>query len=377
MYFCRWFDISIMKTILTYLLILTSTIAFAQKTCTSNPTTLAADIDFSTITWTASGGATTTECNNMADGVSTFTGNVVINIANGVTVTMDTDVTIDGNYSITNQGTSYINVPVGSDVVVTGDMGDASNNNVEYNVDGSLQVDGTLSGKNGNGFTGSGTVDAGALDFQQEPTCPTGDCPTISADTCEPAASTFCTTTVTPIILASFSVHSYENLIRVNWSTASEENNEYFTIERSSNGVDFHELAFIPGAGNSLELLSYSYTDNNPFEGVSYYRLKQTDYDGTSETFKIAVVEFYGNSEPVKIIQQISSPNEITVFSNLDEENTATVYDVMGRSSIAFSLKQGENTIDLSSLSNQSGVYYIRIVNALGKELKSERIYIK
>lgn len=66
------------------------------------------------------------------------------------------------------------------------------------------------------------------------------------------------------------------------WTTASEQNNDYYTIERTIDGVHFENIGSIGGGGNSTSLLNYTIFDNNPIEGISYYRLKQTDYDGNT-----------------------------------------------------------------------------------------------
>lgn len=83
-----------------------------------------------------------------------------------------------------------------------------------------------------------------------------------------------------PISLISFDANYVNDAIELTWETASELNNNYFTIEKSSNAIDFKEIGKINGAGNSNEVLGYNYWDYSLIEEVSYYRLKQTDYDG-------------------------------------------------------------------------------------------------
>ncbi|PWH86432.1 T9SS type A sorting domain-containing protein [Brumimicrobium oceani] len=88
-----------------------------------------------------------------------------------------------------------------------------------------------------------------------------------------------------PIKLISFSseLNIDNSTVDLNWRTASETNNDYFTIEKSQDGFSWEILENIEGAGNSTASLSYSTTDRSPYNGVSYYRLKQTDYDGKYE----------------------------------------------------------------------------------------------
>jgi hypothetical protein len=75
------------------------------------------------------------------------------------------------------------------------------------------------------------------------------------------------------------------------WITSSERDNDYFTIEYSEDGYRWESIANIKGAGNSTEVLGYSFNHYGYANGINYYRLKQTDYDGTSETFKIVSVD--------------------------------------------------------------------------------------
>jgi len=93
-------------------------------------------------------------------------------------------------------------------------------------------------------------------------------------------ATTNTTTTPLPVKLENFTV-SYENpAVVASWKTATELNNDHFTLERSGTDLRFDEIARVAGAGTSNLPHSYSAIDANPFEGRSYYRLKQTDFDG-------------------------------------------------------------------------------------------------
>ncbi len=83
-----------------------------------------------------------------------------------------------------------------------------------------------------------------------------------------------------PIELISFDAKLEDNVVNLDWKTATEINNDYFTIERSSNGKDFTIVLKVNGAGNSTTVRSYHAEDEQPLSGMSYYRLKQTDYDG-------------------------------------------------------------------------------------------------
>ena len=103
-----------------------------------------------------------------------------------------------------------------------------------------------------------------------------------------------------PVEFAAVNALATQHAVQINWATASELNNDFFTVERSQNGSSFEAIATVKGAGSSLQTLSYSVTDNSPLAGTSYYRVKQTDYDGTYKYSKVVAVE-------------VSSPRQVTV----------------------------------------------------------------
>ncbi|HRS53640.1 MAG TPA: T9SS type A sorting domain-containing protein [Bacteroidales bacterium] len=126
-----------------------------------------------------------------------------------------------------------------------------------------------------------------------------------------------------PISLISFTGKKYNNSIILEWATASETNNDYFTIEKSTNTLDNWELiGTIKGAGNSNNILTYSYIDNNPINGIQYYRLKQTDYDGKYEYFKPIAVNYenYYQSKEITLYPNPAQNNVYIYLKNNDYE---------------------------------------------------------
>ena len=297
-----------------------------------------------------------------------------LTLNNNSTLTVDGSLIIYGDLIVNN--TLTLNIT--GTFIVYGNV--VMNNNADIAVSGTgaLTIEGSLTGGTNTNITtsGSGTI-AVAGDLTIQTGTVTGVASSISVGGTCLDAGVPCADAALPISLSYFMAISNQANVSINWSTATEENNDFFTLERSSSGVNFHELAIISGAGNSYDALEYTYNDNNPFEGVSYYRLKQTDFDGTTETFHVIATEFYGNSEAIQVLQNKVDLNSLKIYSNLDEENIATFYDAMGRIAKTATLRQGENIIDLSRLSSRSGIYFVRIVNALGKELKTERFIIK
>lgn len=86
-----------------------------------------------------------------------------------------------------------------------------------------------------------------------------------------------------PIELVAFTAQLVNNEVVLNWTTATEEGNDFFTVERSADGTQFEEIMEVEGAGFSSTENNYEAVDDNPLEGTSYYRLKQTDFNGRFE----------------------------------------------------------------------------------------------
>lgn len=167
-----------------------------------------------------------------------------------------------------------------------------------------------------------------------------------------------------PIELLDFSARYNGKDVDLFWSTASESNNDFFTIERTINGIDYEFINVVKGAGNSTSVLNYETIDASPYIGVAYYRLKQTDYNGTArysqlETviIKNGYVGVYPN--PAKNNIQISFTTDITDMAVI------TIMDASGRlvHSSEFTPQKGTNLIDLNILEYHSGIYIISIEN--------------
>jgi len=88
-----------------------------------------------------------------------------------------------------------------------------------------------------------------------------------------------------PITLISFEASHNNEGVLIKWSTLSQINNDYFNVQKSIDGYEWENKTTIPGAGSTNTQMDYKWLDVSPSTGVSYYRLKQTDYDGHNETF--------------------------------------------------------------------------------------------
>ena len=153
-----------------------------------------------------------------------------------------------------------------------------------------------------------------------------------------------------------------------------------FTVERSEDGLDFEFLTYVKGAGNSNTLRDYSYIDANPLYGVSYYRLMQTDYDGTSETFPMVSVE-YALQQDIEIAVY-PNPAKGKFFVDIKgyegEEVLVVVMDMMGKEhfSKVVILDFGGYTIGFDpSQKLSSGVYMV--IGSSNNKLYSKKLVIR
>ncbi|OFX19166.1 MAG: hypothetical protein A2033_02070 [Bacteroidetes bacterium GWA2_31_9] len=122
-----------------------------------------------------------------------------------------------------------------------------------------------------------------------------------------------------PIELLEFTATKINTHVELNWSTASEINNDYFTIEKTLNHDTVYEVVNVNSVENSNTLSSYSATDLNPFTGVSFYRLKQTDSNGD-----------FSYSDWVAINFNTLQPSEINIYPNPINKTESIYIDMNG-----------------------------------------------
>jgi len=189
--------------------------------------------------------------------------------------------------------------------------------------------------------------------------------------------SSYHNSTPLPIELIDFSAAIVGSNVELTWITASEINNDYFTLEQSTNGINFNILGTIDGSGNSITLKRYSFTDINPTEGVIYYRLKQTDMDGNSVYFKIISASIQKNEFSFMI-----HPNPVSgglVHLKLDSkiDVSITIFDEQGRKVYSQNIisVDGGNLCDFTLTEKLvPGIYFVSICTA--KTIKTERLAI-
>jgi hypothetical protein len=155
--------------------------------------------------------------------------------------------------------------------------------------------------------------------------------------------------------------------VNLKWATATEINNDYFTIERSADGINFDPIAIIKGAGNSNKILDYQWTDNDMLSGkVNYYRLKQTDYDGKSETFKPIPVRCNGSPLvfELNLVQNPLLEKFLMYDLNIDQDGLVQmeIVDVLGNliKTEPFYHRRGIDRYHLNVSELPQGIYWLR-----------------
>ena len=163
-----------------------------------------------------------------------------------------------------------------------------------------------------------------------------------------------------PITLRSFTAQAIKGQVLIKWATATEINNDFFTLERSQDGLKFHSLVKIDGKGNSSEQINYSYTDTGPLAGLNYYRLKQTDFSGDFEYSAVIQISNLFISDHLVVFPNPASGN---VF--IKGVTNVLVYDALGVLQISKDLTDGFGNLDLGELA--AGIYFLSITTLEGE----------
>lgn len=169
-----------------------------------------------------------------------------------------------------------------------------------------------------------------------------------------------------PVELVDFKANVLQNAVQLKWSTASETNNEGFEIEESRDGLIFQKIGEVQGNGTTFEQQEYSFEVKNPQNGISYYRLKQIDFDGQFEYSKVNSVNFRGeNREVGKFYPNPSKSGLVNLdyFAQNDDEITVSVYDMTGKLVVnqIQSLSRGNNNLSFNFSELNTGIYIVKI----------------
>ena len=227
---------------------------------------------------------------------------------------------------------------------------------------------GALSDMKGTFISHGGACNAGANCFIEGRLLSTDGAVTFNTSIIYPVYGT-----VLPIDLLSFTATNKGSHVQLNWATASETNNNYFNVERSSDRINFTSISKIHGAGNSTQILSYSAVDDIPFKGWSYYRLKQTDYNGEISYSNLEAVK--SNNDFIFDIYPNPFSGETTFYSTEElKDARLIIYNSHGQVVIQIkNISRQKVTLNCENLS--SGLYYINLLQD-GKIIVTDKLVI-
>jgi hypothetical protein len=163
--------------------------------------------------------------------------------------------------------------------------------------------------------------------------------------------------------LLNFSILQSDNSVELSWTTASETNNDYFIIEKSKDAEIFSEIVKINGAGNSDINLNYYFLDENPFTELSYYRLKQVDFNGTYSYSKTIAIKSSSSKNEIRIDPNPATTETIFYFKEeIKGETKIELLDAQGK--IIFKkFEKKEMTSYLLNLESFEKGYFISVEN--------------
>lgn len=144
-----------------------------------------------------------------------------------------------------------------------------------------------------------------------------------------------------PIELLSFTGHKTLDGVELDWTTATERDNDYFTLLRSADAENCEPIGFVDGAGNSTSAISYSFVDDEPLPGLNYYQLQQTDWNGDSTLSHVVAVQF----------QEVGTLNyPVDSWVSWDGKPT-TQLDVLGRRT---------GNVSVQHFFDKPGIYFLQ-----------------
>lgn len=170
---------------------------------------------------------------------------------------------------------------------------------------------------------------------------------------------------VLPIELISFDAKCKDDKVNLTWETATQKDNDHFTIERTVDGVAYETIGTVAGAGTSSETLRYSFTDARPLKGTSYYSLRQTDINGQYKNFNLVSVQCDGVKETIIY----PNPGAGTfIIEGAEPNSDLTVTDRIGQTILQTKISSEKMSIDLSRYPD--GIYFIRTSSDKGSSYR-------
>ncbi|MBP7450120.1 MAG: T9SS type A sorting domain-containing protein [Flavobacteriales bacterium] len=172
-----------------------------------------------------------------------------------------------------------------------------------------------------------------------------------------------------PVELVVFNAEALAGSVHLNWTTASEQDNAYFTVERSTDLTTWEGTIEVPGAGTSHQPLSYAAIDRTPHPGTNYYRLRQTDHNGTTSLSDLRAVDTGHAVEPGWTIQPMPFAHEAQVISGSSPLLEIAVHTLSGqRVALPVRILDGLALLDTDALLR--GTYLLSVTTSAGRSTR-------
>ncbi len=270
-------------------------------------------------------------------------------------------------------GIAYHVEVVSDKIIVTGLYSTTDPNSnfgvVRFNMDGTLDASFGENGIAVAGFLNLGIISAGYGAIQEDGKIIIGGSGYQEGETdfTNVALVRFNNDAILPITYNKFTATQTKEYIALNWQTATELNNKYFAVERSSNAVNYAAIAQVNSTVTGTAVKDYFYTDKQPVAGTNYYRLKQVDADGKFSYSKVVSIGFIKPGT----IQLFPNPakEQLTVKGlNAAVTSTIAVLDVQGKPLLHFTAKAAVYSFSINSLA--AGTYMVRVKDDNGTAIQ-------
>lgn len=171
---------------------------------------------------------------------------------------------------------------------------------------------------------------------------------------------------ILPVTFKSFNVKKAVAQSILTWTTATEIDNLGFEVQRSTDGINWSVIGFVPGAGNSDIERSYSFRDMAPVKGVNYYRLKQVDNDTRAKYTDIRTITFASNKT---LVYPVPSTDAVTIElpDNRLIGTIAYLTDMQGKLVRQVTISSMQQPVSLSGL--QAGMYWMKLADGVTHKL--------
>ena len=255
---------------------------------------------------------------------------------------------ISGQYVIDNYGTVTTNLDYDLKFNVT-DAADISMAATDYNLD-----------KRGSDETGDWTTVA----MEATAISNTGGSKHLAFSVTAGSFSQFVSTVgnlVVPVEMSLFTAILEGTAVSLDWQTASEEQNAGFFVQKSIDGKRWENLSFVEGTGTTYEVQNYNFMDENPVNGINYYRLKQLDFDNNFEYSDIKTIQYGDKQNAIAVYPNPVKDQLIIELPNNNTNVQVNIFDLTGRKVIGQEIQTNEvqTSIDFSKLEN--GIYMLQI----------------